>query len=54
MRWHHIIFGKPRIHEDVTGYHYIDNHKVRATRYKEDSVWGELISATKEIKVFPK
>ena len=54
VRWHYIIFGKPRIHEDVTEYHYIDNHKVRATRYKKDSVWGDLVSTTKEIKVFPK
>ena len=51
VRWTYLIFGKPRIDGDVTAYHYIDNHKVRATRYKEDSVWGDLISTTKEIKV---
>jgi hypothetical protein len=54
VRWHYIIFGKPRIDGDVTAYHYIDNHKVRATRYKENSKWGDLIDTTKEIKVFPK
>eukprot|EP01050_Picozoa_sp_SAG11_P001453 SAG11_NODE_62_length_19006_cov_6.513143_24_plen_187_part_00 len=54
VRWTNLIFGKPRIDGDVTAYHYIDNHKVRATRYKEESVWGDLVNTTKEIKIFPK
>ena len=52
VRYHGIIFGKPRIDEDITEYHYIDNHKIRATRYKEDSKWGDMVPKTITAKVF--
>lgn len=53
VNYHGIIFGKPRIEGNITEYHYIDNHKIRATRYHEgDSKWGDMISRTVTAKVF--
>tara|TARA_R110001583_G_scaffold144714_1_gene296712 strand:+ start:1329 stop:1895 length:567 start_codon:yes stop_codon:yes gene_type:complete len=52
VRYHGIMFGKPRIDGEITEYHYIDNHKIRATRYKEDSRWGDMVSKNVTAKVF--
>ena len=50
---HGIMFGKPRINGEITEYHYIDNHKIRATRYSErDSKWGDMVIKNSKVKVF--
>ena len=50
---HGIMFGKPRINGEITEYHYIDNHKIRATRYhEEDSKWGDMVTKNSRVKVF--
>jgi hypothetical protein len=46
FKYHGILFGKPR----GGNYHWIDNHLVRATRYK--GKFTELVTQTCEIEVF--
>ena len=46
FKYHAILFGKPR----GGNYHWIDNHIVRATRYK--GTFSELIDATANVQVF--
>jgi hypothetical protein len=44
--YHGLLMGKPR----GGNYHWIDNHVVRATRYK--GAFTDLISSTKTVEVF--
>lgn len=46
-KFHGLLMGKPR----GGRYHVIDNHVVKATRFK--GKWGELIEKTHTIEVFP-
>lgn len=46
FRYHHIIFGKPR----GGNYHWIDNHIVKATRFK--GKFTDLVVEKHEIEVF--
>lgn len=46
FRYHGLLMGKPR----GGNYHWIDNHLVRATRYK--GTFGDLIDKTVTIQVF--
>jgi hypothetical protein len=46
FKYHGIIFGKPR----GGNYHWIDNHIVRATRFK--GKFTDLVTKTHEIEVF--
>jgi len=46
FKYHGILFGKPR----GGNYHWIDNHMVKATRFK--GKFTDLITSTKEIEVF--
>lgn len=46
FKYHSILFGKPR----GGNYHWIDNHIVRATRFK--GKFTDLVVQTKEIEVF--
>ncbi len=46
FKYHGILFGKPR----GGNYHWIDNHMVKATRYK--GKFTDLITQNREIEVF--
>lgn len=46
FRYHGLLMGKPR----GGNYHWIDNHMVRATRFKGH--FTDLVTKTKEIEVF--
>lgn len=46
FRYHGILFGKPR----GGNYHWIDNHIVKATRFK--GKFTDLVVKTKDIEVF--
>jgi hypothetical protein len=46
FKYHGILFGKPR----GGNYHWIDNHLVKATRYK--GKFTNLVTQIKEIEVF--
>lgn len=46
FRYHGILFGKPR----GGNYHWIDNHIVKATRFK--GKFTDLVVKTKKIEVF--
>lgn len=46
FKYHGILFGKPR----GGNYHWIDNHMVRATRFKGN--FTELVVKSNEIEVF--
>ncbi len=46
FKYHHIIFGKPR----GGNYHWIDNHIVKATRFK--GKFTDLVVEKHEIEVF--
>lgn len=46
FKYHGILYGKPR----GGNYHWIDNHMVKATRYK--GKFTDLITQNKEIEVF--
>jgi uncharacterized HAD superfamily protein len=46
-KYHGIMFNKPRGGQ----YHVIDNHVVKATRFK--GKWGELVEKIHTIEVFP-
>jgi hypothetical protein len=46
FKYHGILFGKPR----GGNYHWVDNHLVKATRYK--GKFTDLVTAVKEIEVF--
>lgn len=46
FKYHGILFGKPR----GGNYHWIDNHIVKATRFK--GKFTDLVVQTKEIEVF--
>lgn len=46
FKYHGILFGKPR----GGNYHWIDNHLVKATRYK--GKFTDLVTAEREIQVF--
>ncbi len=46
FKYHGILFGKPR----GGNYHWIDNHIVRATQYKE--TWDNLVDKDVTIQVF--
>ena len=46
FKYHGILFGKPR----GGNYHWVDNHIVKATRYK--GKFTDLIVKTKKIEVF--
>lgn len=46
FKYHGILFGKPR----GGNYHWIDNHMVKATRYK--GKFTDLVTAEREIQVF--
>jgi hypothetical protein len=48
FRYHGIMFGKPR----GGNYHWIDNHIVRATRYK--GKFTDLIEKEATVQVFEK
>jgi len=47
FKYHNLLLNKPR----GGNYHWIDNHIVRATKYK--GVWGDLIKAKKTVEIFP-
>lgn len=46
FKYHGILFGKPR----GGNYHWVDNHLVRATRYK--GKFTDLVLAEREVQVF--
>ncbi|MBC8474810.1 MAG: phosphoheptose isomerase [Bacteroidetes bacterium] len=46
FKYHGILFGKPR----GGNYHWIDNHLVKATRYK--GKFTDLVITSKEIEIF--
>jgi hypothetical protein len=46
FKYHSILFGKPR----GGNYHWIDNHIVRATRFK--GKFTDLVVQTREVEVF--
>jgi len=46
FKYHGVLFGKPR----GGNYHWIDNHVVKATRYK--GTFSDLIDATAKVQVF--
>ena len=46
FKYHGMVMGKPR----GGNYHWIDNHMVRATRYKDH--FGELVEKAATIQVF--
>lgn len=46
FRFHHLLVGKPR----GGNYHWIDNHVVKATRFK--GKFTDLVTANVEIEVF--
>lgn len=46
FKYHGILFGKPR----GGNYHWIDNHLVKATRYK--GKFTDLVTTSKKIEVF--
>jgi uncharacterized HAD superfamily protein len=46
FKYHHVLMNKPR----GGNYHWIDNHKVKATRFK--GKFTELIQKEKKIEVF--
>lgn len=46
FKYHGILFGKPR----GGNYHWIDNHLVKATRYK--GKFTDLVTVEREIQVF--
>jgi hypothetical protein len=46
FKYHGILMGKPR----GGNYHWIDNHIVKATRYRDK--WTELTYKTQDIQVF--
>ena len=46
FNYHGLLMGKPR----GGNYHWIDNHMVRATKYK--GKFTDLVKSTKEIEVF--
>ncbi|MGY6560708.1 MAG: LNS2 domain-containing protein [Luteibaculaceae bacterium] len=48
FKYHGILFGKPR----GGNYHWIDNHMVRATKFK--GKFTDLVKEMKEIEVFKK
>lgn len=48
FKYHGILFGKPR----GGNYHWIDNHIVKATRFK--GKFTDLVIKTKDIEVFEK
>jgi uncharacterized HAD superfamily protein len=48
FKYHSILFGKPR----GGNYHWIDNHMVRATRFK--GKFTDLVLEFREVEVFPK
>lgn len=48
FKYHGILFGKPR----GGNYHWIDNHIVKATRFK--GKFTDLVVKTKDIEVFEK
>ena len=48
FKYHGILFGKPR----GGNYHWIDNHKVKATRYK--GKFSEMVERKVNIEVFEK
>lgn len=48
FKYHSCLFGKPR----GGNYHWIDNHMVRATRFK--GRFTDLVLETREVEVFPK
>lgn len=48
FKFHGLLVGKPR----GGNYHWIDNHMVRATRFK--GKFTDLVKTTKEIEVFKK
>jgi len=48
FKYHGILFGKPR----GGNYHWIDNHMVKATRFK--GKFTDLVIRKKEIEVFEK
>jgi hypothetical protein len=45
--YHNLLMNKPRGGQ----YHIIDNHVIKATRFK--GAWGKLIKKTHTIEVFP-
>lgn len=45
--FHYLVMGKPR----GGNYVWIDNHVVRAVRYK--GIWGELTPVEKTVHIFP-
>ena len=51
VKYHQIIYGKPRRIGDYAEYHFIDNAKIRATTYA--GKFGEFVTRTKQILVFP-
>lgn len=48
FKYHSLLMGKPR----GGNYHWIDNHMVRATRFK--GKFTDFVTEKKEIQVFPK
>lgn len=46
FRWHGLLMGKPR----GGNYHWIDNHMVRATRFK--GKFTDFVKAQKTIEIF--
>jgi len=48
FKYHGVVYNKPR----GGNYHWIDNHMVRATRFKGKFV--DLVLETREVEVFPK
>lgn len=52
VKYHQIIYCKPRRIGDYAEYHFIDNAKIRATTYT--GKFGEFVTKTRRILVFPR
>ena len=51
VKYHQIIYGKPRRNSNHVEYHFIDNATVRATTFTGKV--GEFVTKTRQILVFP-
>jgi len=51
VKYHQIIYGKPRRNSYHAEYHFIDNATVRATTFRGKV--GEFVTKTRQILVFP-
>jgi len=51
VKYHQIIYGKPRRNNTHVEYHFIDNAMIRATKFTGKV--GEFVTKTRPILVFP-